>query len=772
MVGAEERKCEEIAPLARWPETTLLKPCNGHCGQQAYHPPSPRISFPVVCPVLCNSLVFYYVSLHFNVIDPVTCFNVNSQRQHNFYSFLFIIIFLCISVGVPNINRNIFQQPSFIVFSVVRCSQLPILENGRKVGNDVNVGAIVKFFCSSGYGLEGPNQRECLEDGRWSRGDPVCIRKGNPSHCVPLPIPINGQKSGTRYDLYDVVIFTCESGYTLIGSKLRRCLETGWSGERTTCEGSDEYSDIEEVKDSFIQNFDALKTVTYTNPEVEARIEQEREAACNESAGENCQTGRLIDLNYEGRLEIYFVFDASQSVGQENFDISIDFAKAVVTKLGVGTKEKGPRYGFVVYSNDAEVVLHTTEPVDTVEAVHERLNTIEYEGRGTNTFAGLNALYVQVIPLSVNNLPPTDATPQRAVFLLTDGKSNTGGAPFDIANKLRAEFSAKIHCIGISESVNKDELVELASTPTREYYFHLKDYVSLEELAYAISNEEYDYSPCGIGGSNAQRSGRIIGGTDANPGAWPWQVAFYDNEQDDVFCGGTLISNEWILTAAHCFDQDPGPNSEMGKDWKTTTPYMGLTDREKDKKSSNTSRIIDLITHSLYNNKESPNYDYDVALAKIEPIRLHPQVRTVCLPGVTDTNLEEEYSLEGKLNKIEYVTVTGWGRLGFKKEKATKLQQLDLPLGIYDKCRESLDGAGDEFTHRMFCAGGEAGKDSCSGDSGGPVVQKRTNNGEERYEVVGIVSWGQADCGQEGEYGFYTHVPRLLDWIKKKTGLQ
>ncbi|XP_033113091.1 plasma kallikrein-like [Anneissia japonica] len=284
-----------------------------------------------------------------------------------------------------------------------------------------------------------------------------------------------------------------------------------------------------------------------------------------------------------------------------------------------------------------------------------------------------------------------------------------------------------------------------------------------------------DFSQCGIsggiGGSNLQRSRRVVGGADARPGAWPWQVAFYDNAQN-FFCGGSLISNEWILTAANCFDQDPGPMSVRGKDWKTTTPYMGLTNRATDRKSSNTSRIIDFIMHPLYNTKESPIFDYDVALAKIEPIKLHPQVRTVCLPGVTDTNLQEEYSLEWKPNQKDYVTVTGWGRLGFNREKAAKLQQLDLPLGVHDKCRKSLGLAGDEFTHQMFCAGGEAGKDSCAGDAGGPVVQKRTNNGEERYEVVGIVSWGKVDCGQEGEYGFYTHVPRLLDWIKNTTGLE
>ncbi|XP_071948174.1 complement factor B-like [Antedon mediterranea] len=647
----------------------------------------------------------------------------------------------------------------------VTCSWLPEIENGRKSANLINVGNVVKFYCSSGYRIHGSSQRTCLKNGRWDGTDPVCVRISNPTDCMPLPTPINGAKSGTRYNLNDYVEFSCNAGYTRIGEPLRKCLDSGWSGETVTCEAPDQYSDLEKVKAAFIQNFDALKTVTHTNEMVEAEKERIKEEACNGTSEEECQRGRLIDLNYQGRLEVYFVFDASQSVGQENFDTSKRFVKSVITKLGVGSREKGPLYGIVVYSNDATVYLQLTQ-YQNVSTIHKVLDKdVIYEGKGTNTNAGLNALLENVIPTAKRNLPETDLEPQRAVFLLTDGESNTGGKPYKLADKLREEHDAKIHCIGISENVNKEELRDIANTPNSEYYFHLGNYPDLEELAHAIVSEEYDYSSCGIGGSNVKSLGRIFGGNDANDGAWPWQVAFYEEtgiNNQDFFCGGTLISDEWILTAAHCFDRNPVAGIAQGKDWQTTTAYLGLTDLVADIGSSQSYGIERMIKHENYDTHQSPVFDYDVALLKLNaPAYLSPRIRTACLPDVTDTNLNTEYKLEGGK-----VTVTGWGRTEEVNINA-KLQELIIGTQSYDDCNEGVQG---QFSSRMFCAGGEAGKDACQGDSGGPVVRGIDSNGEVRYEVVGVVSWGR-ECGVAGQYGYYTHVPKLRSWIKEKTGL-
>ena len=155
-------------------------------------------------------------------------------------------------------------------------------------------------------------------------------------------------------------------------------------------------------------------------------------------------------------------------------------------------------------------------------------------------------------------------------------------------------------------------------------------------------------------------------------------------------------------------------------------------------------------------------------------------------------HLDADLLKRGEKNQ-PFPYVTGWGSTEARApndpsqvKKSEYLQQLAIPLKGRKTCAKSLEGVDDDnidFTERMMCAGYKKGeetdqsgerirytgeKDSCQGDSGGPLVRKREIDGNDIYYQIGIVSWG-VGCAQKGQYGFYTHVPLLVDWVNNKT---
>lgn len=106
--------------------------------------------------------------------------------------------------------------------------------------------------------------------------------------------------------------------------------------------------------------------------------------------------------------------------------------------------------------------------------------------------------------------------------------------------------------------------------------------------------------------------------------------------------------------------------------------------------------------------------------------------------------------------------VAGWGRTEYANKSPVKLK-LEVPVKSLPSCRDTFRRANVNVRDRQICAGGEGGRDSCSGDSGGPLMHTASNDSSQWY-VEGIVSFG-ARCGTEGWPGIYTRVNRYLDWI-------
>ncbi|XP_067882649.1 complement C1s subcomponent-like [Heterodontus francisci] len=239
-------------------------------------------------------------------------------------------------------------------------------------------------------------------------------------------------------------------------------------------------------------------------------------------------------------------------------------------------------------------------------------------------------------------------------------------------------------------------------------------------------------------------TGRIFGGKRAELGFFPWQVRLFTGSGE--MGGGALVSDDWVLTAAHLFDRSA---------WAQVRG--GLVDL-RDTQAGGTFPMERAIVHPGYRRQAEgggsrPNFDHDIALVKLQRgVRLGPNVSPVCLPE------PGEASPPGK-GTLGYIA--GWGRTELR-DLAIFLQYAQVPIVSMGKCeRSDYKGKKPVFTANMICAG-VAGTDSCQGDSGGPYVFTDPRD-PSRHVVRGIVSFGPQQCGS---YGVYTDVGRYLDWIE------
>ncbi|XP_029700072.1 mannan-binding lectin serine protease 1 [Takifugu rubripes] len=273
---------------------------------------------------------------------------------------------------------------------------------------------------------------------------------------------------------------------------------------------------------------------------------------------------------------------------------------------------------------------------------------------------------------------------------------------------------------------------------------------------------------------------RIVGGRNAEPGLFPWQVLLSVEDlsrvpEDRWFGSGALLSQSWVLTAAHVLRSQRRDNTVVAVVPEHVKVFLGLHDAG-DKRSA-TNRSVDRII--LHPNFQPDSYDNDIALVRLsQEVELDELVQPVCLPRLQHRN-DLRTPLPNSLG-----VVAGWGISSLNSSSFTRpsspstpssdlgmtsdlLQYVKLPVVSQDECQASYTSRSVRYniTDNMFCAGYfEGGQDTCLGDSGGAFVME--DGVSRRWVVFGLVSWGgPGDCGSQGVYGVYTRVVRYVEWI-------
>merc|ERR1712179_548153 len=246
---------------------------------------------------------------------------------------------------------------------------------------------------------------------------------------------------------------------------------------------------------------------------------------------------------------------------------------------------------------------------------------------------------------------------------------------------------------------------------------------------------------CGIEGP--ARAGRIVGGHEAEEHEWPWQVALFID--DAWFCGGSLINENYVLTAAHCVDG---------------ASYFDIMAGAHNVRASSEPHRVEITSYNGWTHPQWNTADLSNDLALIElpsPIDFNDYIKPSCIPSKGDT-----------ADVSELVTCTGWGKPSDSAGGISPVLRMveDRPIISNAECNGvyGIVGSG------VVCIDTTGGKGTCNGDSGGPLNMKYNVKGAgDKWKQVGVVSFGASAGCEVGYPAGFTRTESYLDWVCSET---
>ncbi|XP_014477136.1 PREDICTED: venom serine protease-like [Dinoponera quadriceps] len=262
------------------------------------------------------------------------------------------------------------------------------------------------------------------------------------------------------------------------------------------------------------------------------------------------------------------------------------------------------------------------------------------------------------------------------------------------------------------------------------------------------TEKPFDENNCQCGWENpAKIKTRIVGGEETGVNEYPMIAGLVDSGKRELFCGATIISENYVVTAAHCVEE---------KNLSKIGVIIGDHDitTGNDTSAAKLYRIQDCTIHPNYSNIMN-----DIAVCKIEgTIEYSIKVGPVCLPFQHRCD-----SFGGSI-----VTVLGWGLLEFGGTKATTLQEVDLNVINLQKCKNYYNTNNKLYVTNYHICTFTPGKDACQMDSGGPLLWRNPTTHD--VILIGIISAGTG-CASDAP-SINTRVGAYLDWIESVTGAQ
>ncbi|XP_074497464.1 complement C2 [Sebastes fasciatus] len=635
-------------------------------------------------------------------------------------------------------------------------------------------GTTQSFSCQEGFTLYGSAQRNCTLSGEWTGTTPVCDNHAD--DCSDPGIPAGAQRTAGRFHTGEKVIYRCQAGLNLLGSAERVCLENReWSGTTPRCQGPHTFDSPDVVATAMAGSLAGVMDVL--SPDSKKKDARK-------------SFGRTFRVAEGSRMNVYILLDTSGSIKKKDFDLSRKATIALIRKLD--SYEVQLKFHVLSFASKAIDILdiRDSDRSSSIDDIIHNLEEFNCSSHGSKTGTNLHAALYRVSEMinffkqhSVRN--HFNET-QNIIIIETDGYSNVGIKPEIALNQIRNllgyhdtrtqdhtdETMLDVYVFGIGDQVNKDQLNLLASKKRGEHHvFIVENYETLGKVFNSIISDK-SVTMCGV--AQEWEEGKTAY-------TRPWHVTVEAKVPKPDPCVGSIVSQNWVLTAAHCFTRA-----------STEVPPETYIGHGEGKVVSKTVIIHpEYNTRALKHRNVSEFYDYDVALVQVNnSIPLSWKARPICLPCTVPASRAMK-KVNSTCQQHRKELLPHEDTAAFFIHKSSERKQTHIHIGsqrrsCVEKARQTLkeptDVTLDEYVpDRLLCSGGSSGYQdaiTCKGDSGGSLfLQKR-----KRYFQVGVVSWGTTnvcdpsmrrssrDRPPPDARDFHIDLFKIMPWLKQYLG--